>query len=622
MVSIFRRTVGFILIFCLLLISVQAVNPPTVDQLITWQNTGNQRKDIVEIALTQVGYEEKSVNDTFYGDWYQLPGQEWCAMFVSWCARQAEVSEDILYPTAWAHPNSFKISCYPGTEYTPQPGDLFFTENFTHVGIVWYVEGEFFYCIEGNARYHDYTLPPDPSIDSYHVMTNKRLISAHSFGVPAYEGCDKEHSYVRGHDTSHPHRAYYECSTCGDKYYTGYKDTVSGCSSCFSCGCNAEKAGYYQLQYDDEYLRLRKTHDWGNPMPNYVTPGSVLYVYGISRDGWAYVEYYGLKGHIPAEYLVPYDSEAPASPTVTTAKTQWYSNESIALTWDSVEKAEQYRLDLYRDGALYQQLRFTDTSCTLTLPGGDFEARLTACNRVGQSACSQVAFSVRDTYYVNYQLGGGTNGPATQTQSLGQTLLLSTIEPSRQGYRFLGWTDVPDGQFVRYKAGDPMIITGDATLYAVWKNDNAEATSLTIRQGMDKTLYLLGDQLDTTGLLLDIFYSDGTGYSLDTGFTTQGFDPQTVGQQTITITCEGLTVTCQVQVIETVPGDLNNDRLVDRDDVMALLWHINFPEQFEILGNADFNRDGQVDRDDVMALLWHINFPEQFPLEQPNEEGS
>ena len=49
----------------------------------TYTNTGNQRDDIIGVAKTQIGYREGNNNDTKYGDWYGLPNQPWCAMFIS-----------------------------------------------------------------------------------------------------------------------------------------------------------------------------------------------------------------------------------------------------------------------------------------------------------------------------------------------------------------------------------------------------------------------------------------------------------------------------------------------------------------------------------------------------------
>ena len=73
------------------------------------------------------------------------------------------------------------------------------------------------------------------------------------------------------------------------------------------------------------------------------------------------------------------------------------------------------------------------------------------------------------------------------------------------------------------------------------------------------------------------------------------------------------------EFVELVPyqyeaGDLNGDGIVTDDDVALLLWHTLFPEDFEILGNADFTGDGLVTDDDVAYLLWHTLFPEDFPL--------
>lgn len=62
--------------------------------------TGNQREDIVNIVLSQKGY--KKSGGTVYGAWYDsikgtnFTNAAWCAMFVSWCANQAGIGQDIL----------------------------------------------------------------------------------------------------------------------------------------------------------------------------------------------------------------------------------------------------------------------------------------------------------------------------------------------------------------------------------------------------------------------------------------------------------------------------------------------------------------------------------------------
>ena len=77
--------------------------------------TGNQRTDIVNIAKSQIGYQEGgssgqfsgevpgSNNYTEYGRWFGsyigeswYSGAQWCAMFVSWCAKNAGISSSII----------------------------------------------------------------------------------------------------------------------------------------------------------------------------------------------------------------------------------------------------------------------------------------------------------------------------------------------------------------------------------------------------------------------------------------------------------------------------------------------------------------------------------------------
>lgn len=149
----------------------------------TYTNTGNQRADIVGVALTQLGYTEGSNNDTKYGDWYGLPNNPWCAMFVSWCARQANIPTSILKNSAVAAPDAgyFNIPYYSGSSYTPQPGDLFFTTSFSHVGLVYYVDGDYFYTIEGNSN-------DSGSSEGVGVFSLRRKISSFYFGVPNYSG--------------------------------------------------------------------------------------------------------------------------------------------------------------------------------------------------------------------------------------------------------------------------------------------------------------------------------------------------------------------------------------------------------------------------------------------------
>ena len=112
---------------------------------------------LIEIASTQLGYVEGPNNDTKYGTWYGLPNEEWCAMFVSWCANQSGISTEIIprYASCTVGRNWFEergLFKYK-EEYTPKAGDIIFflSDGAGHTGIVINCDGSRVYTIEGNT---------------------------------------------------------------------------------------------------------------------------------------------------------------------------------------------------------------------------------------------------------------------------------------------------------------------------------------------------------------------------------------------------------------------------------------------------------------------------------------
>lgn len=71
------------------------------------------------------------------------------------------------------------------------------------------------------------------------------------------------------------------------------------------------------------------------------------------------------------------------------------------------------------------------------------------------------------TYEISYVLNGGTQAAGNpETVAAGQVIYLS--DPVREGYRFLGWNDAPDGSGNCYDA-TPADREEDLTLYAIWQ---------------------------------------------------------------------------------------------------------------------------------------------------------
>lgn len=145
-------------------------------------------KDIVDVAISQIGYKESGNDRTKYGQYTGTNGLAWCHAFVSWCANQAGVSTNIVPKTASTDTGMdwFKqrgLFKYKGS-YTPKRGDIiYFKTGASHVGIVEYVSGSTVHTIEGNSsnavRRRSYAL-------TYKTITG--------YGVPKYTSINSSSS--------------------------------------------------------------------------------------------------------------------------------------------------------------------------------------------------------------------------------------------------------------------------------------------------------------------------------------------------------------------------------------------------------------------------------------------
>lgn len=79
-------------------------------------------------------------------------------------------------------------------------------------------------------------------------------------------------------------------------------------------------------------------------------------------------------------------------------------------------------------------------------------------------------------YYLYYDANGGSGAPPTQssvsTTNSSWTFTISSTEPTRSGYTFLGWSTSSTATSASYQPGDTIRLTSSsptATLYAVWE---------------------------------------------------------------------------------------------------------------------------------------------------------
>ena len=177
----------------------------------THRNTGQNIVDLLAVARRQIGYEEHDPRTglpispngnpgcTKYGVSFGNPTGEWCAYFVSWCARQAGISTSVVprlgnCAAAVSWYKKYSNFRTPSTGYVPKAGDIVFFnwaggETAKHIGIVTGVSGDRLYTIEGNTD----------SDRGYRCAAKVRSRSANyivGYGVPAYNDAK---TYVGSH---------------------------------------------------------------------------------------------------------------------------------------------------------------------------------------------------------------------------------------------------------------------------------------------------------------------------------------------------------------------------------------------------------------------------------------
>ena len=101
--------------------------------------------------------------------------------------------------------------------------------------------------------------------------------------------------------------------------------------------------------------------------------------------------------------------------------------------------------------------------------------------------------------------------------------------PHTDGYYVLGWADISN------YASEPPV-----------------ATMLSINTLPLKTTYKIGEALDTTGLSLNITYSDNSSQIISIGYDVDGFSSSTDGIKTVAVSYQGLSTTFIATVVPNV----------------------------------------------------------------------
>ena len=142
---------------------------------------------------------------------------------------------------------------------------------------------------------------------------------------------------------------------------------------------------------------------------------------------------------------------------------------------------------------------------------------------------------------LTFDANGGENAPAPEKVTIGSDYKLPEAAPTLEGDTFLGWTLTPHNAIPDFKAGDPISLAGDTTLYAVWEKHSTELADAAFAEGKaplfarpesitNSSALLLGTLADTSLLTgtdteIKLVTDDEFGKVLSLTSTAKSSDP-------------------------------------------------------------------------------------------------
>ena len=144
----------------------------------------------------------------------------------------------------------------------------------------------------------------------------------------------------------------------------------------------------------------------------------------------------------------------------------------------------------------------------------DFLITFTTTNPSNQTINVIEKYDFREVYTIEYDANGGTNAPKEQIKYQKEDIALREEIPTRETYKFVGWSETQGSETAEYKAGGAYTLDKDVILYAVWQKN---AAKLDLNYNVDGTWYYSGyNNRILTGIKVN---GEDQGYLNDFGQT-------------------------------------------------------------------------------------------------------
>ena len=219
--------------------------------------------------------------------------------------------------------------------------------------------------------------------------------------------------------------------------------------------------------------------------------------------------------------------------------------------------------------------------------------------------------SWKESYSVSYNANGGVNAPPTQSKAQYNDIRLSTKEPTREGYKFLGWKTSRNPITKEFAPGDYYTEERSETLYAIWEKAN-----ITEKEPISIATLNIGSLSDAeyTGKAItpEVTVKDGTK-TLKQGvdYTVKYTNNINVGKASVTITGIGNytgNVTKYFNIVKDEPAISNADRLFGSNGTLRIYGKGRIETSMK---SADaLKKSLAIDKFNTVVIATGMNYPD------------